>query len=95
MIEAMACGTPVVAWSGGSVDEVITDGLTGFVVESLDQAVAATHDAVRLDRVACRQEFERRFTVERMATDYLAVYGDLAGGRSARHRVKADAGQVA
>jgi glycosyltransferase involved in cell wall biosynthesis len=79
MIEAMACGTPVVAWRRGSVPEVLEDGLTGFVVDSLDEAVAATIRAADLPRAGCRAEFERRFTAERMARDYLTVYEELAG----------------
>jgi glycosyltransferase involved in cell wall biosynthesis len=79
MIEAMACGTPVVAWRRGSAPEVLEDGVTGFLVESLGGAVAAVADLGRLDRATCRAEFERRFTVERMARDYVSVYERLAG----------------
>jgi glycosyltransferase involved in cell wall biosynthesis len=80
MIEAMACGTPVIAWRGGSVDEVIVDGVTGFVVESLDDAVAATRRVGTLDRRACRRHFEASFTAARMAAEYLAVYDAVIGG---------------
>ncbi|RIY02685.1 glycosyltransferase family 4 protein [Aureimonas flava] len=77
MIEAMACGTPVVAWDRGSVREVVEDGVTGFVVGSEEEAVAALARARRLDRAAVRRRFEERFTAERMATDYLALYRRL------------------
>jgi glycosyltransferase involved in cell wall biosynthesis len=79
MIEAMACGTPVIAWRRGSVPEVLEDGVTGFMVESLDDAVAAAVGIGTLDRVRCRAAFERRFTVERMAREYVSVYEQLAG----------------
>ena len=77
MIEALACGTPVVAFRGGSVAEVIDHGVTGFVVDSLDEAVAATRRVDALDRRECRRTFERRFTAARMARDHLAVYEQL------------------
>jgi len=74
MIEAFACGTPVVAFRGGSVDEVIDHGVTGFAVDDLDAAIQATRCVHRLDRRACRDAFERRFTAARMASDYLQLY---------------------
>jgi glycosyltransferase involved in cell wall biosynthesis len=77
MIEAMACGTPVIAFRRGSVPEVIDDGVTGFIVDSLDDAVAATARVPELSRRACRQTFDRRFTSVRMAADYMAVYRRL------------------
>ena len=77
MIEALACGTPVVAFRGGSVPEVIDEGVTGFIVETLDDAIRATCEAGQLDRRRCRETFERRFSVTRMATDYLALYDGL------------------
>jgi glycosyltransferase involved in cell wall biosynthesis len=85
MIESMACGTPVVAFRRGSVPEVMTDGVTGFVVEDVAAAVEAVHATAALDRRACRRAFVERFGVTRMATDYLAVYRRLAvgGGRPA------------
>jgi glycosyltransferase involved in cell wall biosynthesis len=79
MIEAMACGTPVVAFRGGSVEEVISDGVTGFVVDDVDEAVDATARAVALDRRRCRDEFEARFTADRMTRDYVAIYEALTG----------------
>jgi glycosyltransferase involved in cell wall biosynthesis len=74
MIEAMACGTPVVAWRNGSVPEVVDDGVTGFVVESVEEAVAAVGRVDTLRRSACRETFERRFDAARMARDYVEVY---------------------
>jgi glycosyltransferase involved in cell wall biosynthesis len=74
MIEAMAHGTPVVAWRGGSIDEVVDDGVTGFVVESIEDAVEAVGRTAALDRRGVRQRFEERFTSERMARDYLRLY---------------------
>jgi glycosyltransferase involved in cell wall biosynthesis len=80
MIEALACGTPVIAWRCGSVPEVITDGVTGFVVDSLDQAVQAVERLAGLSRHACRTAFEERFDIARMARDYLEVYRRLVHG---------------
>jgi glycosyltransferase involved in cell wall biosynthesis len=77
MIEAMANGTPVIAFRRGSVPEVIDDGVTGFVVDSVDRAVAAVPRATALDRGAIRHRFEARFSAERMARDYVELYGDL------------------
>jgi glycosyltransferase involved in cell wall biosynthesis len=77
MIEAMACGTPVVAFRRGSVPEVMVDGASGFVVDDMDQAVEATRRALALPRALCRQTFERRFLARRMAEDYLRVYRRL------------------
>jgi glycosyltransferase involved in cell wall biosynthesis len=74
MIEALACGTPVVAFRGGSVSEVLDDGVTGFIVETIDDAIDATRETGRLDRRRCRITFERRFSVARMAADYVALY---------------------
>jgi glycosyltransferase involved in cell wall biosynthesis len=77
MIEALACGVPVVAYRGGSVPEVITDGLTGFIVETLDEAIEATRRVHLLDRERCRLAFERRFSAARMAADYVELYEQL------------------
>jgi glycosyltransferase involved in cell wall biosynthesis len=82
MIEALACGVPVVAFRGGSVQEVIDDGVTGFIVDTLEDAVAATREVSQLDRHQCREAFERRFSVSRMATDYLALYQQLISQRN-------------
>jgi glycosyltransferase involved in cell wall biosynthesis len=78
MIEAMSCGTPVIAFDRGSVPEVIEDGLTGFIVEDEAAAIAAVGCLDRLDRATVRARFERRFTARRMAEDYLATYNRLA-----------------
>lgn len=77
MIEAMACGTPVVAFRCGSAPEVIEDGATGFLVDSLDEAVAAAGRAPDLDREAVRARFELRFSASAMARRYLDVYAGL------------------
>ena len=77
MVEALACGTPVIAYRAGSVPEVIEDGKTGYIVESLDQAVSAVRRLGALDRRTCRNVFEERFSVSRMCSDYLAVYRAL------------------
>jgi glycosyltransferase involved in cell wall biosynthesis len=74
MIEAMATGTPVIAFGRGSVPEIIDHGVTGFVVDGVEEAAAAVPLAATLDRAAIRRRFEERFTVERMASDYLALY---------------------
>lgn len=74
MIEAMACGTPVIAWKNGSVPEVIRHGINGFVVASVDEAVRCLSHLSSIQRITCRQIFEAAFTVERMTADYLKVY---------------------
>jgi glycosyltransferase involved in cell wall biosynthesis len=89
MIEAMACGTPVIAYRHGSVPEVMDDGVTGFVVGDIDEAVAAVGRVDELSRRRCRDVFEERFCVARMAHDYLAIYRRLveqAGDGRARRR---------
>ncbi len=79
MIEAMACGTPVVAYPSGSVPEIIEDGVTGFVVPNEQEAVLAMSRISSLSRERIRQRFEERFTARRMANDYLEVYRSLTG----------------
>jgi glycosyltransferase involved in cell wall biosynthesis len=74
MIEAMACGTPVIAYRQGSVPEVMEEGVTGFIVHSLEDAVRAAERIPSLSRQRCRQLFEGRFSASRMARDYLAIY---------------------
>lgn len=74
MIEAMACGTPVIAFRGGSVEEILDDGVSGFVVESVDQAVEALKRLSTLDRRGCYKRFLDRFTAQRMCEEYLAAY---------------------
>jgi glycosyltransferase involved in cell wall biosynthesis len=78
MIEAMACGTPVIAFDRGAVPEVVEDGVTGFIVDGVDQAVEAIGRLPTLDRATIRRSFERRFTSQRMAEDYLALYRSLS-----------------
>ena len=77
MIEALACGTPVIAWQHGSVSEVLEHGVTGFLCDDVGAAVRAVQNLPRLSRARCRDEFERRFTAERMAADYVAIYDRL------------------
>lgn len=77
MIEAMAAGTPVIAYPRGSVPEVIEDGVTGFIVPDLEGAVAAVSRLPELDRIRVRRRFEERFTAARMARDYVALYRGL------------------
>lgn len=77
MIEAMACGTPVIAFNRGSVPEIVDDGITGFVVEDVDGGVAAVRRLPKLSRARIRSVFERRFTARRMAEDYIAAYESL------------------
>ena len=86
MIEAMACGTPVIAYNRGSVAEIVDEGLTGFVVEDETSAVAAVDRLSRLSRPAIRKQFEARFTARRMALDYLAAYRSLM--EAAEPRIK-------
>jgi glycosyltransferase involved in cell wall biosynthesis len=74
LIESMACGTPVIAFRGGSVAEIVDDGVTGFVVESVEEAVEALQRIPSLDRRACHQRFLERFTSRRMCQEYLAAY---------------------
>jgi len=78
MIEAMACGTPVIAYPQGSVPEVVKEGITGFVVPGLESAVEAVKRLAEIDRTKCRAYFEQHFVVERMAQDYLNIYQRLA-----------------
>ncbi len=77
MIEAMACGTPVIAYNRGSVSEVLEDGLTGAIVESEAEALQALKRLPRFDRAAIRRRFEERFTARRMAEEYLDLYESL------------------
>jgi glycosyltransferase involved in cell wall biosynthesis len=77
MIEAMACGTPVIAYRCASVPEIVEPGVTGFIVDNVCDAVQAVDDARRLDRALCRSRFEERFSAARMAEDYLRIYERL------------------
>lgn len=80
MIEAFSCGTPVIAYPHGSVPEIMEDSVTGFVVSSQEEAVRAARKIHTIDRKGCREVFERRFTVERMAANYLHAYQDILSG---------------
>jgi len=80
VIEAMACGTPVIAYNKGSMPELIEHGVTGFLVDTFDEAVAAIGRIGEIDRRACRRAVEERFTVERMANRYLALYETILAG---------------
>jgi len=82
MIEAMACGTPVVAFLRGSVPEVIDEGVTGFIVQSIEEAVVALERIQHFDRERCREVFERRFSATRMANDYVKIYEKLLASRN-------------
>lgn len=81
MIEAMACGTPVIAYRSGSVPEVVEDGVTGFIVDGEEQAIRAVKELGRLDRRVVRARFEERFAASRMAKEYDARYRDLVARR--------------
>lgn len=78
VVEAMACGTPVIAYNRGSMPELIDHGVTGFLVDTFDEAVTAIGRAGELDRAACRRSVEQRFSVDRMADDYVRLYERLA-----------------
>jgi glycosyltransferase involved in cell wall biosynthesis len=77
MIEAMACGTPTIAFRHGSVPEIIDDGISGIIVKSVEEAVQAVGRAKKMSRAACRNAFEQRFTARRMAQDYLRIYEQI------------------
>jgi glycosyltransferase involved in cell wall biosynthesis len=97
-IEAMACGTPVVAFRRGAVPEIITPGITGYLVESIDEAAAVIPSALDLDRLRIRRHFDERFTVERMAHDYVELYqkvlqdGGVRADRKPRTAAEAEDG---
>jgi len=81
MIEAMACGTPIIAYDRGSVREVMENGITGFIVNDIEQAVEAFGRVRDLSRARCREVFEKRFTASRMASDYVNAFMRLADSR--------------
>jgi glycosyltransferase involved in cell wall biosynthesis len=84
MIEALACGTPVIAYPRGSVPEVLEDGVTGWIVEGLEEAVQAVDRMPLLSRARCRQVFEERFSASRMVHDYVKLYRQLLAPRAGR-----------
>jgi glycosyltransferase involved in cell wall biosynthesis len=86
MIEAMACGTPVLAFRCGSVPEIVDAGVTGLIVDSMDEAIRMLPQVLALDRRTVRQRFDQRFSVARMAKDYLHVYRSLLRRRSLPER---------
>ena len=79
VVEALACGTPVIAFNRGSMPELIDDGVTGFLVNSLDAAVDAIDRIDKIERAACRAAVSARFTVDRMADRYLSLYRSILG----------------
>ena len=96
MIEAMACGTPVLAYRAGAVEEVIDEGVSGMIVDNIDQARIALVQVAAMDRRKVRRRFEERFTARRMATDYVRVYQSFVyraarPGRSTKHPVNGSA----
>ena len=88
MIEAMACGTPVIAYPAGSVPEIILDGVTGFLVRDVSAGVAAVRKLDEIDRRTCREHFELNFSDDRMAKDYLNIYQKLVHRKSASMTVE-------
>jgi glycosyltransferase involved in cell wall biosynthesis len=86
LIEAMACGTPVIAFRSGSTPEVVDNGVTGLIVDDVDAAVAAVATVTRLNRARVRARFEERFAIERVAVDYLNIYRALPGVRRVARR---------
>ena len=90
MIEAMACGAPVVAFNRGSASEIVEDGLTGFVVEDATSAAGAVREIASMSRRAVRRRFEERFTARRMAEDYVRLYRALIDGTRGQDRAAAD-----
>ncbi len=82
MIEAMACGTPVIAWPCGSVPEVVDDGVSGFLVDDIDAAAAAVRKAAHLNRRRIRAVYEARFSAEAMGRAYVRVYERLKAGEA-------------
>ncbi len=89
MIEAMACGTPVIAFRSGSTPEVLEDGVTGFLVDDVEEAATAVARVPSLSRAKVRARFDERFAIERVAEDYLDIYRRLPGVRFASGRIAA------
>lgn len=84
VVEALACGTPVIAYRRGSMAELIDNGITGFLVDTFEEAVEAIGRIDQIDRRACRQAVEERFSVERMADQYLALYQEIIAEKAVR-----------
>jgi len=89
MIEAMACGTPVLAFRHGSVSEVVDDGVTGYVVDSVEEAICKIGSLLALDRARVRRRFEQRYTSARMAEDYVQIYRDVMAQLPSRREERA------
>lgn len=87
MIEAMACGTPVIAFRRGSVPEIIEPGINGFICDDIDSAVEATRKLSLISRESCRERFEQRYTAEHMAENYLAIYNRLSKERNGKQNL--------
>jgi len=87
VIESMACGTPVIAFARGSVPEIVEDGVTGFIVDNIEEAVRAVRRIPELDRREVRRRFEQRFSAGRMASDYLEIYRQLTRISAPRLRI--------
>jgi glycosyltransferase involved in cell wall biosynthesis len=85
MIESMACGTPVIAYNNGSVSEVIDEGETGFIVNSIGKAIKCVENLTTIDRNNCRRTFEKRFSASRMVADYLSIYKQLVKNHKKEH----------
>jgi len=82
MIEAMACGTPVIAYSNGAVPEVVKDKKTGFIVKNVNEMVRAIKNINKIDRKKCRERVEKYFSVEKMVNDYEKIYQKLLKKKS-------------
>ncbi len=82
MIEAMACGTPVIAFNRGSAPELVDEGLTGFIVDNESEAIAAVGQLGQLSRALVRTRFKQRFSARRMASDYVGIYRELTAERA-------------
>ena len=95
MIEAMSAGTPVIAWRKGSVPEVVTDRVSGVIVDSIDAAVAAVQEVATISRAAVRAEFEARFTIARMTRNYVAAYSSLLARTCAESEIAASQRSIA
>jgi glycosyltransferase involved in cell wall biosynthesis len=95
MIEAMACGTPVLAFRGGSVAEIVEEGITGSIVESADEAVQRMPKVLSLDRKAVRARFEERFSATRMAAEYVKLYQKMLRMRASEHHLLSMVGHSA
>jgi glycosyltransferase involved in cell wall biosynthesis len=95
LIEAMACGTPVLAIRNGAVTEVIDDGVTGYVVDTVEEAIARMNSVLTLDRSRVRRRFDERFSVARMAGDYVKIYAKLIGRRTTQREAQPAAALMA